>query len=311
MPKIRPAYIDAFKCSKLAKKSTIAQKMLTDCRLCPRECRVNRLNGEAGLCQTSRDAVVASYQAHFGEEAPLVGQDGSGTIFFSHCNLLCNFCQNYNISHEGAGQPVDATQLAWMMLQLQKAGCHNINFVTPSHVVPQILAALEIAIPQGLSVPLIYNSSGYDRVKTLRLLDGIFDIYMPDFKFWDTEVARKICAAPDYPRVARRAILEMQRQVGGLKMGASGLATRGLLIRHLVLPRGLAGTREVADFVACKISKATYVNIMGQYRPHGKAGAIRELSKPLTDEEFKAAVAAAIGEGLTRLDQLQRIFMMI
>ena len=214
--------------------------MLADCNLCPRRCAVNRLAGETGICKTAETAWVSSYNPHFGEEDPLVGRQGSGTIFFTHCNLLCNFCQNYDISHQGFGQPAPAGDLAGMMMALQSAGCHNINFVTPSHVVPQILAAVEIAAKEGLRVPLVYNSGGYDRVQTLRLLEGIVDIYMPDFKFWDPAVAAAACDAEDYPEIARRALVEMHRQVGDLKLDDRGVAVRGLLVRHLVLPEGLA-----------------------------------------------------------------------
>jgi putative pyruvate formate lyase activating enzyme len=196
-----------------------------------------------------------------------VGTHGSGTIFFSHCNLLCLFCQNYDISHEGHGEAVTADELAQIMLFLQDNGCHNINFVTPSHVVPQILAALEIAVPGGLRVPLVYNTSAYDRVETIKLLDGIIDIYMPDFKFWDPEPAKEICQAEDYPDIACAAIVEMHRQVGDLFLDESGLAYRGLLVRHLVMPFHMAGTRNIMDFIAKKISVNTYVNIMPQYRP--------------------------------------------
>lgn len=311
MPELQPAYMDSFESGQLAIKSKKARQMLANCRLCPRGCGVDRLNGETGVCRTGPDAVVASFNAHFGEEAPLVGSGGSGTIFFSHCNLLCNFCQNYDISQEGAGRVVEAAQLAWMMLQLQKDGCHNINFVTPSHVVPQILSALEIAISEGLSVPLVYNSGGYDRVETLKLLEGIIDIYMPDFKFWDKAVAEQCCNAPDYPDVACRAIAEMQRQVGDLKIVKNGLATRGLLIRHLVLPNGLAGTKEVAHFIARNISKNAYVNIMAQYRPCGRAGEVSGLSMPLSAEEYEKAVDAAVSEGLTRIDRPRRTFMFV
>ena len=211
--------------------------MLNGCTLCPRECNVDRLSGDSGICKTQDKVLVSSYNPHFGEEAPLVGQEGSGTIFFAHCNLMCNFCQNYDISHEGHGQVIIDEQLAQIMLQLQNIGCHNINFVTPSHVVTQILSALEIAVENGLSVPLVYNTGGYDKVETLELLDGVFDIYMPDFKFWDSEIAEKTCNARDYPEIAQKAVVEMHRQVGDLVIDENGIAQRGLLVRHLVLPK--------------------------------------------------------------------------
>ncbi len=275
---------------------------MEECRLCPRSCKVNRLEDEKGICKTGKKAMVSSYNAHFGEETPLVGKNGSGTIFFTNCNLLCNFCQNYDISHEGHGREVTDEELAEMMLLLQSRGCHNINFVTPSHVVPQILSALEIAIGKGLHVPLIYNTGGYDNVDTLKLLEGIFDIYMPDFKFWDPVIAERTCNAPDYPEIARKAVMEMHRQVGDLKINNNGIAIRGLLIRHLVLPKGLSGTREITRFIVKEISPNTYVNIMPQYRPCGKATEIEELSDFLTQKEHNDAVKSAQEEGLWNLD---------
>ena len=221
---------------------------MSPCRVCPRRCKVDRLSDEKGICQTGAKAVVSSYAPHFGEESPLVGSGGSGTIFFTHCNLLCLFCQNYEISHLGQGLETDAGQLASMMVSLQRQGCHNINFVTPSHVVPQILAALPKAIEKGLTVPLVYNSSGYDSPETLKLLEGIIDIYMPDFKFWNRESAKRYAKAPDYPEVAQKAILEMHRQVGDLVMDDEGVAVKGLLVRHLVMPGGLEETREDIAF---------------------------------------------------------------
>jgi len=309
MSAIEPAYIETFNKGLLRKIIAKAYRILDDCRLCPRTCGVDRNSDQTGICKTGKHAVVSSYNAHFGEEAPLVGKKGSGTIFFTHCNLLCNFCQNYDISHEGHGQAVSSEQLAAIMMQLQKEGCHNINFVTPSHVVPQILAALEIAIDAGLSIPLVYNSSGYDRVDTLALLRGVFDIYMPDFKFWDPAVAESTCNARDYPEIARLALLEMHRQCGDLVLDEAGIARRGLLIRHLVLPRNMAGTREVMRFIACKISRNSYVNIMSQYRPCGRAGEIKALAASLSQHEFSQALQAARDEGIQRLDKPRRVFM--
>jgi putative pyruvate formate lyase activating enzyme len=245
---------------------------------------------------------VSSYGPHFGEEKPLVGTHGSGTIFFTHCNLLCLFCQNYDISHQGAGQEATNDELAGIMLALQNQGCHNINFVSPSHVVPQILAAVEVAVPNGLNIPLIFNTGGYDCVPTLKLLEGVLDIYMPDFKFWDSQVAQNSCQADDYPEVARKALAEMHRQVGDLKIGDAGIARRGLLIRHLVLPGGLAGTRDIMQFIAQKISPNSYVNIMSQYRPCGRAAEVKGLDSHLLPAEYKKAVRAAMEEGITRLD---------
>jgi putative pyruvate formate lyase activating enzyme len=294
----------------LAEKVKVAQRRLQDCTLCPRKCHVDRLAGDTGVCETGANARVSSFDAHFGEEAPLVGSHGSGTIFFTHCNLLCLFCQNFDISHEGHGQETTSADLAAMMLALQGQGCHNINFVTPSHVVPQILAALEIAIPEGLAVPLVYNTGSYDRTSTLKLLEGVIDLYMPDFKFWDSAVAKAACDAEDYPAVARAALSEMHRQVGDLVVDENGIAQRGLIIRHLVLPNEMAGTREVMRFIARKISSESYVNIMSQYRPCGRAAEIDGLGKFPTRSDFKNAVEIAKQEGIERLDEPRQIFIL-
>jgi putative pyruvate formate lyase activating enzyme len=305
----QPSYIEAYETGLLKKRIEAASNILESCTLCPRKCRVNRMSAESlGICKTGRSAWVSSYHQHFGEEAPLVGRNGSGTIFFTHCNLLCIFCQNFDISHEGGGTEVTDEQLAAMMIDLQRAGCHNINFVTPTHVLPQILSAVEIATVSGLSVPLIYNSSGYERVETLRLLAGIFDIYMPDFKFWDAHIADVCCKAPDYPEAARRAIMEMHRQVGELNIGPDGIARKGVLIRHLVLPGGLAGTREIMRFIFENVSPNSYVNIMPQYRPCGRAYEIPQLSKPISSYDFHQALKAAKDEGITRLDPARHRF---
>jgi putative pyruvate formate lyase activating enzyme len=262
-----------------------------------------------GICRSSGTAEVASYNAHYGEESPLVGRHGSGTIFFAHCNLRCVFCQNYDISHGGHGFSVDARSLADMMLDLQRQGCHNINFVTPSHVVAQILEALEIAIAGGLRIPLVYNTNAYDRVETLQLLDGLIDIYMPDFKFWRPETAHRFCNARDYPAYARTAILEMHRQVGDLVIDPDGIAVSGLLIRHLVLPAGLADTKEIMRFIARDISSNSYVNIMHQYRPCGEASRFPPLDMTPKEVDYKSAVDAARAEGVTRLDRPLRRFV--
>ncbi|RJQ50536.1 MAG: radical SAM protein [Desulfobacteraceae bacterium] len=305
---IPPIYIETFKSGRLASKRKAAYETLRFCTLCPRKCGVDRLSEATGICRTGHKALVSSCNPHFGEEAPLVGRHGSGTIFFTHCNLRCTFCQNYEISHEGCGEEVTGDELAQAMLALQEAGCHNINFVTPSHVVPQILSALETAVPSGLNVPLVYNTSLYDSVDTIRLLEGVFDIYMPDFKFWDPAVAEKTCRAKDYPEVARKALEEMHRQVGDLIIDDSGIARRGLLIRHLVLPNGLAGTPQVMRFIADRISTGSYVNIMSQYRPCGRAWEIPELSAAPARKEYEAALLAAKEAGITRLDRPRRAF---
>jgi putative pyruvate formate lyase activating enzyme len=264
--------------------------------------------GETGRCNTGRRAVLASYDAHFGEEAPLVGRSGSGTLFFTHCNLGCCFCQNDDISHGGYGVEVGAAELADIMLDLQARGCHNINLVTPTHVTAQILESLPLAIEKGLRLPLVYNCSAYERLETLRLLDGVVDIYMPDFKFWDAAIAKRACQAPDYPEVARQAILEMQRQVGNLSLDDDGVAQTGLLVRHLVLPEGLAGSDRVLAFIAEKVSPDTYVNLMDQYRPCGRAARVPALKRPINPEEFSEALAAAKAAGLRRLDPPRRVF---
>ncbi len=278
-------------------------ELLGSCRVCPRRCGVNRMAEETGFCRTGRLARVAGYTPHFGEESPLVGDGGSGTIFFGNCNLGCVFCQNYEISHLGEGEEVGPEQLAAMMVFLQAQGCHNINFVTPSHVVVQILEALPAAIAGGLTVPLVYNSSGYDSVETLRLLDGIIDIYMPDFKFWAGETARRLAGAHDYPAVARAALREMHRQVGELVPDETGLARRGLLVRHLVMPGGLAETAEILSFIARELSPATYLNLMDQYHPCGRAGEFPPIDRPLSGEEYRRALLLAEKAGLRRLDR--------
>jgi putative pyruvate formate lyase activating enzyme len=300
------AYLEAHRTGRLQENLRRSLEWMKKCTLCPRLCAVNRLEGETGICRTGRQAAVASYGPHFGEERPLVGTRGSGTIFFSHCNLYCLFCQNYDISHGGEGEVVTPETLATLMLHLQKQGCHNINLVTPSHVIAPILEALPHAIEKGLNIPLVYNTGGYDRTSALKLLDGIVDIYMPDFKFWDSEVSRKLSDAPDYPERAREAIKEMHGQVGDLQTDSRGVAQRGLLVRHLVMPNGLAGTSSVMHFLAEEISRNTYVNIMSQYHPCGGAIGQPDLGRRITSSEFDEALEMARLEGLTRLDERHR-----
>jgi len=295
-----PAYLVSQNSGGLSEKARAAAALLEDCTLCPRRCHVNRMENETGICRTGKKARVSSCHAHFGEEPPLVGTHGSGTIFLTHCSLMCLFCQNWDISHQGWGEDVSDTALAEMMLALQDRGCHNINFVTPTHVVPQILSAVEKAAQKGLTLPLVYNSSGYDRVETLKRLDGVIDIYMPDFKFWDETVAQMTCDAPDYPEVARAALTEMHRQTGDLVTDENGVARRGLIVRHLVMPDDLAGTRQVMRFIAKNISPNTYVNVMSQYRPAGNAGKVPGLDRPLSASEYRSALQAAQEEGLVR-----------
>jgi len=254
------------------------------------------------MCRIASEVVVSSYGPHFGEEAPLVGISGSGTIFFSYCNLRCMFCQNYSISQLGQGRVATKGEIAKMMLALEERGCHNINLVTPTHVVPQILEALEIAVGLGLSIPLVYNCGGYESVETLELLDGIVDIYMPDMKYSNERNARRFSGVKDYPEVNRAAVKEMHRQVGDLQIDERGVARRGLLIRHLVLPSGVAGTEGVVSFIAEEISRNTYLNVMAQYYPAHRAFKLPALSRPLRNEEFLEAVDIARGHGLERLD---------
>jgi len=275
---------------------------LVECRWCARNCGVNRLEGELGFCRTGRLARVSSAFPHFGEERPLVGVNGSGTIFFSFCNLRCVFCQNWEISQRGEGKEWDARSLARAMLELQRLGCHNINLVSPSHVVPQILEALSKAIEGGLSLPLVYNTGTYDCLDTLRLLDGIVDIYMPDTKYADEKNARRYSEAPCYPEVMIAALKEMHRQVGDLQLDEHGLAQRGLLVRHLVMPNRIAGSERILEFIAQELSPHTYLNIMFQYRPEYRALEYQELARRPTREELEEVVRLARQLGLHRLD---------
>jgi putative pyruvate formate lyase activating enzyme len=298
-----PAYLKLARTGELAERVRAAYQHLHACDLCAHQCRVNRWETTRGtVCRTGTRAVVASFHPHFGEEAPLVGYGGSGTIFFSWCNLRCQYCQNYEISQLGEGTEVEPEEIAAMMLRLQEAGCHNINFVSPSHVVAPILAATLIAANAGLRVPLVYNTGGYDSLTALQLLDGVIDIYMPDLKYSDATLARKYSKIRDYPLVNRAAVKEMHRQVGDLQLDERGIAQRGLLIRHLILPNDLAGTREILRFVAEEISRNTYVNLMTQYRPCYQAATFPELNRRITREEFARAVQWAEEFGLQRLD---------
>ncbi|MFH0844929.1 MAG: radical SAM protein [Pseudomonadota bacterium] len=304
---MEPSYIKLYEKGELLRRVKKTLSLMEHCTLCPRECHVNRLEGETGFCETGRKAKLASYNAHFGEESPLVGRYGSGTIFFSSCNLLCNFCQNYDISHLREGVEVGPEKIAVTMMQLAERGCHNINFVTPTHVVPQLLEALVLAIEKGLKIPLVYNSSGYDSVETLRLLEGIFDIYMPDFKFWDENWSNRYCNAPDYREVAIGAVREMHRQVGELIINDDGVTIKGLLIRHLVMPQNIGGTEKILNFIANEISPNTYVNVMDQYRPCGEAHKDEFINRRLTAQEFKEAMDKAREMGLKRLDPRDRV----
>lgn len=278
-----------------------ACKLLENCRVCPRNCGVNRLKNEKGFCKLGSLPMISSYHPHFGEEACLVGRYGSGIIFFTYCNLACIYCQNYDISQLGYGEEISIERLAEMMIILQNFGCHNINFVTPTSQVPQILKALPIAIKNGLKVPLVYNTNAYDSIEALRLLGGIIDIYMPDAKYADDVVAVKYSSAPKYFKIMKYAIKEMHRQVGDLVMDSNGIAIRGLLVRHLVLPNNLAGTEKIMKFLAKEISPNTFVNIMDQYRPCYKAVQFPQLNRSITFKEYQEAIAFAQMAGLKRI----------
>lgn len=301
--KFEPAYLELFQAGELARRVETAYRHLETCDLCARYCRVNRKQTiEGAVCRTGEQAVVYGSGPHHGEEEVLRGRNGSGTIFFSWCNLRCVFCQNWEISQRGMGEKVEPKDIANMMIRLQGQGCHNINLVSPSHVVAQILAALLIAVEHGLRLPLVYNTGGYDSLEALALLDGAIDIYMPDMKYGDSEIARKYSKVRNYVEINRAAVKEMHRQTGDLVIDENGLARRGLLVRHLVLPSGLAGTDKVLDFLARDISAQTYINLMDQYRPCYRADEHPPLDRPITRDEYQAALKLAQKLGLRRLD---------
>jgi putative pyruvate formate lyase activating enzyme len=299
-PMHTPGYLNLLENGELENRVNILKQMLKNCVLCPHQCEVDRLNGERGYCRTLENAVVSGAQSHFGEEEELVGRYGSGTIFFSHCNLKCVFCQNYEISYCGEGREIDANELAEMMLYLQRKRCHNINLVSPSHIVPQIVEGIFFAAKKGLNIPIVYNSGGYDLTDTLKLLDGIIDIYMPDIKFSDDKIAQKYLGVKNYYKIAKAAVKEMHNQVGDLKTDDENIAYKGLLIRHLVFPQNLAGTEKIMKFIAEEISPNTYVNIMAQYYPAHKAYNYEELSRRISRQEYQDAVNAAKLAGLKR-----------
>jgi putative pyruvate formate lyase activating enzyme len=276
-----------------------AMSLLESCVICPRECRVNRIQGEKGACRVANDIVVSTASLHFGEEPPISGRHGSGTVFFSSCNLRCLYCQNYTISQEEHGQVISPEELARQMLSLQKRGAHNINLVTPTHLGPQIMAALLQAYRQGLDIPLVYNCGGYESLEMLRLWEDIVDIYMPDMKYGEEDMSSKYSSAPDYPQANRRAVLEMYRQVGDLKMDPRGVAVKGLLIRHLVLPNGIAGSETILRFIAEEISTNTFVSLMSQYFPQYKADEFPELNRRITRQEYARVKEVMQKLGLT------------
>ena len=288
-----PSYIALTQQGDLKRRVQDLWDILKDCRLCPRECRANRLEGEVGYCKADSGLIVSSAFPHFGEESPLVGYHGSGTIFLTHCNLRCIFCQNFDISHLGRGERITSSDMARMMIRLQELGCHNINFVTPTHYVPQIVASLPEAVEHGLRIPLVYNCSGYESLEVIQLLEGIVDIYMPDAKFMDEKYSKEYCNAPDYPGVLQEVLKEMHRQVGDLKTDSHGIAEKGLLIRHLVMPGGVASSEAVLRFIAEEISVHTYVNIMDQYRPEYHACEHVPINRRITHKEYREATQLA------------------
>lgn len=301
--RLYPAYGHLAQAGKLAQRVEEAYSIFEECQLCPRRCGVNRLNGERGFCRAPAKLMVYAAQPHYGEEISLVGRNGSGTIFFSNCNLRCVFCQNWPIALAGRGEQIDDEQLAGMMIHLQKISCHNINLVTPTHVMPNILNATQIAYKRGLRIPLVYNTSGYERIEIMKLLDGIVDIYLPDMKYMDADQAAKYSSgASDYPEETQKAVIEMHRQVGEHQINRQGVAIRGLMIRHLVMPNRVAGTEKFVKWVAENLPKSTYVNIMHQYHVDYKAFEYPAIWRGITREEYLEAMGWAEEYGLTNLD---------
>ncbi|HDZ77026.1 MAG TPA: 4Fe-4S cluster-binding domain-containing protein [Candidatus Omnitrophica bacterium] len=285
-----PPYIKLYKDGILEKRIKSAYKLLENCSLCPRKCGVNRLKDQKGTCQTGLKAHVSSFFLHQGEEPPISGEDGSGTIFFTYCNLKCAYCQNYKLSQLGEGREVDETELADFMIQLQKQGAHNINFVTPTHVMPQILKALSIAAKSGLKIPLVYNTGGYEEVSVLKLLSGIVDVYLADMRYSNNEMSRKYSQAQNYPLFNQKAVIEMYKQVGNAKINSCGVIEKGLIIRHLVLPNNISGTKDILPFIKDKISPQCYISLMSQYCPYHKAGNYPQINRRVTLEEYQEAI---------------------
>ena len=302
MPEFEPAYVRLLESGELQARAELAHAGLVECRQCAWACKTNRLAGKTGACKTGALAEVSSYGPHPGEERPLSGWRGSGTVFFARCNMRCQYCQNAEISQIQPGKPTSPEELANILLELQGMGCHNINFVSPSHVVAQILAAVLIAAQQGLRLPLVYNTGGYDALDSLRLLDGVIDIYMPDMKYSSAAIAKVYSKIPHYPQINQAALREMHRQVGDLILDENGIAQHGLLVRHLVLPNNLAGSAETLRFLAQEISPNTYLNIMDQYRPDFNARLFPKLRRPIKRQEYEAVVEMAKSYGLRRLD---------
>ncbi|HAR94597.1 MAG TPA: radical SAM protein [Deltaproteobacteria bacterium] len=300
MERPSPAYLGTQAKGVFDQRADELQRLLAPCRLCPRQCKVNRIEGEQGYCRAPSEVVISGVSAHFGEEQPLVGTYGSGTIFFAGCGLRCVFCQNHDISMRLDGVAVSREGLAQAMLALQERGCHNINLVTPTHYVPQIVRALGCAAELGLKIPVVYNCGGYESLEVLQLLDGIIDIYMPDVKFLEPDLSKRFCNAADYPAVVQEAVKEMQRQAGDLVTDRQGIALRGLIIRHLVMPSCLENTRKVIRFIHDEISKEAFVNIMAQYYPHYRACDFPEIARRITPEEYRSALQFAEDVGLRR-----------
>jgi len=298
-----PGYLELYRSGELKRRGEILWRLMESCTLCPRMCGVNKLKGEKGFCGADARLRIASFHPHFGEERPLSGRDGSGTIFMSHCGLRCVFCINWEISHSGQGAFRSLEDMADMMLSLQKQGCHNINFVTPTHYVPHIILAVNIAASRGLTLPLVYNTCGWERLEILQLLDGIIDIYLPDFKYADGRMAARYSSgAGSYPEITGRAILEMNRQAGVARPADDGLMKKGLMIRHLVMPNNVSGSRQVMAWIAANLPKETYVNVMSQYRSAYKAGEYPEIARPITGKEYMDVIRCASEAGLTNLD---------
>lgn len=284
-----PSYLESYSNGRLNKVADEAFSLLESCCICPRKCKVNRLKGELGFCKTDLRPRVCSFMPHHGEEPPISGKKGSGTIFFSHCNMACVYCQNYEFSQLEQGREVDFAQIAQFMLELQNLGCHNINFVTPTHIMPQILKALTLAIPKGLKIPLVYNTGGYELPQIIKLLSGIVDIYLADMRYADSKAALEYSNAPDYPKYNQAAVKEMQQQVGVAKIDSSGIIERGLVIRHLVLPNQISGTEKIMRFISKEISQDTYISLMSQYLPYYKAGEFKAISRRLKSQEYEEA----------------------
>lgn len=295
-----PLYLEKLNPNELQLRADVLKKIMEECRLCPNECAVNRNEGEIGKCHSANEVIISSYGPHFGEESELVGLYGSGTIFFTNCNLACIYCQNYDISQLGIGKKISIEELSDTMISLQRRGCHNINLVTPTHFVPQIVQALVFAVEKGLEIPIVYNSGGYESVETLILLKDIVDIYMPDIKYSDNETASRLSGIKNYWFVVKSAVKEMYAQVGDLYIDKKGIAKRGLLVRHLVLPNNLSGSYKVIDFVAHEISKNTFINIMEQYHPSFKANEYPELNRRIKPDEYQKVLDYALLKGLHR-----------